>query len=74
MYSRCFADPNQGLASADYIADQKLGTKVAVIYRNDDVYSSGVYEKFKTEADVKGLEIVSQPPLQMQAPMTSPYS
>ena len=29
------------------------------IYRNDDVYSSGVYEKFKTEADVKGLEIVS---------------
>ena len=28
-------------------------------YRNDDVYSSGVYEKFKTEADVKGLEIVS---------------
>ena len=55
----CFADPNQGLASADYIADQKLGTKIAVIYRNDDVYSSGIYEKFKTEADVKGLEIVS---------------
>ena len=55
MYKR----QNQGLASADYIADQKLGTKVAVIYRNDDVYSSGVYEKFKTEADVKGLEIVS---------------
>ena len=59
VFQMCFADPNQGLASADYIADQKLGTKVAVIYRNDDVYSSGVYEKFKTEADVKGLEIVS---------------
>ena len=59
VFQMCFADPNQGLASADYIADQKLGTKVAVIYRNDDVYSSGIYEKFKTEADVKGLEIVS---------------
>ena len=59
VFQMCFADPNQGLASADYIADQKLGTKIAVIYRNDDVYSSGVYEKFKTEADVKGLEIVS---------------
>ena len=59
VFQVCFADPNQGLASADYIADQKLGTKIAVIYRNDDVYSSGVYEKFKTEADVKGLEIVS---------------
>ena len=59
VFQMCFADPNQGLASADYIADQKLGTKIAVIYRNDDVYSSGIYEKFKTEADVKGLEIVS---------------
>ena len=44
VFQMCFADPNQGLASADYIADQKLGTKVAVIYRNDDVYSSGIYE------------------------------
>ena len=27
VFQMCFADPNQGLASADYIADQKLGTK-----------------------------------------------
>ena len=30
-----------------------------MIYRNDDVYSSGIYEKFQEEADAKGLEIVS---------------
>ncbi|HJA94476.1 MAG TPA: ABC transporter substrate-binding protein [Candidatus Eisenbergiella merdipullorum] len=59
FFQICFADPNQGIASADYIADQQLGTKIAVIYRNDDVYSSGIYEKFQEEADVKGLEIVS---------------
>ena len=59
VFQMCFTDPNQGTASADYIADNGIATKIAVIYRNDDVYSSGVYEKFKTEADVKGLEIVS---------------
>ena len=59
FFQICFADPNQGVASADYIADQQLGTKIAVIYRNDDVYSSGIYEKFAEEAGVKGLEIVS---------------
>ncbi|MDO4292434.1 MAG: ABC transporter substrate-binding protein [Eubacteriales bacterium] len=62
VFQMCFADPNQGIASADYIADQKLGTKIAVIYRNDDVYSSGIFEKFKAEAAVKGLEIVSEQP------------
>ncbi|MGI6180985.1 MAG: ABC transporter substrate-binding protein [Agathobaculum sp.] len=59
IYQMCFKDPNQGTASAEYIADQKLGTKIAVIYKNDDVYSSGIYEKFAAEAEVKGLEIVS---------------
>lgn len=59
FFQMCFSDPNQGIASADYIADQKLGTKIAVIYKNDDVYSSGIYEKFRAEAEVKGLNIVS---------------
>lgn len=27
VFQMCFADPNQGLASADYIADQKLGQR-----------------------------------------------
>lgn len=58
-FQMCFTDPNQGTASADYIADNQLGTKIAVIYKNDDVYSSGIFEKFQAEADAKGLNIVS---------------
>ena len=59
VFQMCFADPNQGTASADYIAQNQLGTKIAVIYKNDDVYSNGIYEKFKAEAEAKGLNIVS---------------
>ncbi|MGN0556170.1 MAG: ABC transporter substrate-binding protein [Candidatus Fimenecus sp.] len=54
----CFSDPNQGIASADYIADNKLATKVAVIYQTND-YSNGIYNKFVAEAKEKGLEIVT---------------
>jgi branched-chain amino acid transport system substrate-binding protein len=60
VFQMCFADPNQGSASAQYIYDQKLGTKIAIIYKNDDVYSSGIYETFKTKAAELGLEIVSE--------------
>lgn len=59
VFQMCFSDPNQGTASAEYIADNQIGTKIAIIYKNDDVYSSGVYEKFKSEAETKGLNIVS---------------
>ena len=33
--------------------------KVAVIYNSSDVYSSGIYEKFSAEADVKGVNVVT---------------
>lgn len=59
VFQMCFSDPNQGTASAEYIADNQMGTKIAIIYKNDDVYSSGIYEKFKAEAEAKGLNIVS---------------
>ncbi len=55
----CFTDPNQGVASADYIADNGLATKIAIIYDSSDAYSSGVHDKFKEEAATKGLEIVA---------------
>ena len=55
----CFTDPNQGSAPAQYIADKSLATKVAVIWKNDDVYSKGVYETFKAACDTLGIEIVS---------------
>ena len=55
----CFSDPNQGAASAQYIGENKLATKIGVIYDSSDVYSSGIYEKFAAEAANQGLEIVS---------------
>lgn len=59
VFQICFTDPNQGVASADYIADNGLPTKIGVIYDSSDAYSSGIYEKFKAEAAVKGLEVVA---------------
>ena len=59
QFQMCFTDPNQGSASAQYIADKSLATKVAVIWKNDDVYSKGVYETFKAACDTLGIEIVS---------------
>lgn len=55
----CFSDPNQGLASAQYIGQNGLASKVAVIYDSSDVYSSGIYQKFAEEAKNQPFEIVS---------------
>ena len=55
----CFSDPNQGIASAQYIGTNKIATKVAVIYNSSDVYSSGIYEKFAAEAANQSFEIVA---------------
>lgn len=55
----CFSDPNQGLKSAQYIGEHDLATKVAVIYDSSDIYSSGIYEKFATEAKNQNIEIVA---------------
>ena len=54
----CFSDPNQGIASAKYVGENKIATKVAAIYDSSDVYSSGIYEKFAAEAKNQGVEVV----------------
>ena len=59
VYQMCFIDPDQGTTAADYIADNNLGSKIAIIYKNDDVYSTGIYETFVAEAEARGLEVVS---------------
>ena len=59
-YQLCFSDPNQGSASAQYISENSLATKVAIIYKNDDAYSTGIYQTFKAKAADLGLEIVSE--------------
>ena len=55
----CFSDPAQGTVSADYIADNKLASKVAIIYDSSDAYSTGIYEKFDAQAKAKGLNVVA---------------
>ena len=59
VFQMCFMDPNQGTAAARYIDEQDLGTKIAVIWKNDDVYSKGIHDTFVEEAEARGLEIVS---------------
>lgn len=59
VFQMCFADPNQGTASAQYMSDNSLGTKVAIIYKNDDPYSAGIYETFIEKAAELNIEVVS---------------
>ena len=60
VFQVCFTDPNQGAASAQFISEHKLGTKIAIIYNNADVYSTGVRDTFVEKAAELGLEIVSE--------------
>ena len=71
MYSR---HALQGTASAQYIADNNLGTKVAVIYDSSSVYSSGIEATFVEEAQNKGLEVVAEEALQQIPRQIFPHS
>ena len=46
-YQMCFSDSNQGTASAEYFNANYQGKTVGVLYKSDDPYSYGIYEKFK---------------------------
>lgn len=59
MFQMCFIDPAQGVLAAESISAHKLATKIAIIWKNDDVYSTGIHDTFIKEAKAKGLEIVS---------------
>ena len=59
VFQMCFMDPNQGSASAQYMADKSMATKVAVIWKNDDVYSKGIRDTFVEKAKELGIEVVS---------------
>lgn len=58
VYQMCFSDPNQGLASAQYISEQNLGEKIFIIWKSDDNYSTGIKDKFVAEAESLGLNVV----------------
>ena len=55
----CFLDPDQGTYSADFIKENNLATKVAVLYDKSNTYSVGVYEAFAEKAEKLGLSIVT---------------
>jgi len=59
VFQVCFTDPNQGIASADYIAAKFADAKVGIIYNASDVYSTGIHDTFVKEAGVKGVNIVA---------------
>jgi len=59
VFRVCFSDPNQGAASAQYIGQNAVATKVAVIYDSSTTYSSGIYESFAAEAANQSFEIVA---------------
>lgn len=59
LFRVCFSDPNQGIASADYISNNNVAKKIGIIFNSSDVYSTGIKDKFVEQAAVKGLEIVA---------------
>ena len=59
VFRVCFADPDQGTASAKYIGENKLAANVAIIYDSSTEYSSGIREAFVKEAANQGLVIVA---------------
>ncbi len=60
MYQVCFTDPAQGSASAQYIVDNGLATKVGIIYNSGSDYSTGITQTFEEKAAELGLEVVAK--------------
>ena len=58
VFQVCFTDSNQGSRSAQYIDENFGDVKIGIIYKNDEQYSIGIRDNFKTEADARGMEIV----------------
>lgn len=55
----CFSDPNQGIGTADYFAENFADAKIGVVYNSSDVYSNGIFNTFKKEAAAKNLNVVA---------------
>ncbi|MCC8137210.1 MAG: ABC transporter substrate-binding protein [Clostridiales bacterium] len=58
QFRMCFTDPNQGSASAQYIAENELASTVAILYDSAADYNVGIHDSFVAAADEYGLEIV----------------
>ena len=60
VFQVCFTDPAQGTKSAQYIGQNKLAQKVAIIYNSSDIYSSGIESTFVDEAANQDFEVVAE--------------
>ena len=55
----CFEDSAQGLYAANFIKDNAVAEKVAIIYDKSNDYSNGLRSSFVATAEENGLEIVA---------------
>lgn len=55
----CFTDPDQGIYAADFIANNNITKKVAIIYDSSNEYSKGIHNNFVSQSEKVGIEIVS---------------
>jgi branched-chain amino acid transport system substrate-binding protein len=55
----CFTDPDQGIYAADFIADNEIASKVAVIYDKSNDYSVGIHDNFVAQAGERNIEVVT---------------
>ena len=51
----CFADSNQGTASANYFNANYEGKKIGAFYKSDDEYSTGILAKFEEALNDKNI-------------------
>ena len=56
-FQMCFADSNQGTASANYFNENYKGKKVGAFYKSDDEYSTGILAKFEEALDASFGEV-----------------
>lgn len=55
----CFTDPMQGVYAADFISDNAIATKVAIIYDKSNDYSVGIHDNFVSRAGEVGIDVVT---------------
>lgn len=59
VFRLCFTDPLQGETMAEHMVKDLGINKIAVIYKNSDEYSSGVYEAFAAKVKELGATITT---------------
>jgi len=56
----CFEDANQGLYASNFIKENNVGQKVAILYEKSNDYSNGLRDSFVAQSKENGLNIVCE--------------